>query len=100
MGRFAEIDAGIAPHVYGSTTSLAAAISISGNVTSMHARIIGCLRSNPQGMTDEQMQIALDMLGSTQRPRRGELVKSGTIRDSGRKTKTSSRRSAVVWVLA
>lgn len=101
MGGFSEIDAGLRkpPHVNGSQTSLAAAISISGNRNSMHNRIINFLRTHPEGATDEEIQIGIDMKSSTERPRRGELVETGVVKDSGRKSKTISKRSAVIWVL-
>ena len=47
--------------------------------------------------TDETMQEALQMNPSTQRPRRGELVDSGHLRDSGRTALTRSGRRAVLW---
>lgn len=52
------------------------------------------------GMTDEQIQEALRMNPSTQRPRRVELVEGGWVMDSGRRRSTRSRRDAVVWVRA
>lgn len=50
------------------------------------------------GMTDEEMQDALGMEGSTERPRRVELVESGAVIDSGRTRSTKSGRQATVWV--
>lgn len=51
------------------------------------------------GATDEEIQDALRMNPSTQRPRRVELVEGGWIVDSGRRRMTRSRREAVVWVV-
>ena len=57
--------------------------------------------SNPHyGMTDEEIQDALRMNPSTQRPRRVELVEGGWIVDSQRRRRTRARRDAVVWVTA
>jgi hypothetical protein len=50
--------------------------------------------------TDEMQQEALHMNPSTQRPRRGELVDSGHLRDSGRKALTRSGRRAVLWEIS
>lgn len=50
-----------------------------------------------RGATDEEIQTALDMNPSTQRPRRVELVDQGLIQDSGRTRLTRSRRAAAVW---
>lgn len=50
------------------------------------------------GCTDEEMQLALKMNPSTQRPRRGELVGMGLVKDSGRTRRTRSGRRATVWV--
>lgn len=46
--------------------------------------------------TDKQMQAALNMDGSTQRPRRVELMRAGRIVDWG-KRKQENGRSATVW---
>ena len=43
---------------------------------------------------------ALKMNPSSFRPRRGELVEVGMLKDSGQRRKTASGRSAVVWVVA
>jgi hypothetical protein len=50
------------------------------------------------GATDEEMQDALGMGGSTQRPRRRELELAETVRNSGRTRRTKSGRNAVVWI--
>ena len=77
-------------------TSLAAAESIAPTAATLRAQVFDLLRSHG-GMTDEEMQQALSMNPSTQRPRRGELVDAGQVRDSGRTRKTASGREAVVW---
>lgn len=99
MGGYSEIAAGLRS-VPGSSTSIAAAISISGNAKSMRGQVESYLRNHPSGATDEQMAIDLSMKQSTQRPRRIELVEAGIVKDSGRKSRTSSKRLAVVWVYA
>lgn len=52
-----------------------------------------------QGATDEELQDALGLNPSTERPRRVELVEGGWIEDSERRRPTRSGRYAVVWVL-
>lgn len=101
MGKFSEIDLEqkFPPFISGSQTSLAAAISIAGNTGRLHLRIINYLKLHPEGATDEQIAIDLDLKQNTQRPRRIELVEQGKVKDSGRKGKTTSKRSAVIWVL-
>jgi hypothetical protein len=101
MGKMGEYAAGLTvpAHQFGSATSLAAAISISGKQSSMHARILRYL-AETGGATDEEIQNALDMKSSTERPRRIELVEGGKVRNSGTTKKTASKRSAVIWVLA
>lgn len=49
------------------------------------------------GMTDDEMQVALRMNPSTQRPRRIELVDMGLVVDSGARRKTRGGEEAVVW---
>ena len=56
--------------------------------------LIGC---GAEGATDEEIQVALDLAGNTQRPRRRELVQAGLVRDSGRLRPTPSGRMATVW---
>jgi hypothetical protein len=58
--------------------------------------VLGALRNNGP-MTDEQLQDKLLLEGSSERPRRVELVKQGLVRDSGRTHPTRSGRSAVLW---
>lgn len=53
----------------------------------------GCL-----GATDIEIQNALDLNPSSQRPRRIELVERGVVTDSGTKRATPSGRSAAVWI--
>lgn len=48
-------------------------------------------------MTDEAIQVTLDMNPSTERPRRGELVDDGLVRDSGTMGRTHSGARAVLW---
>lgn len=50
------------------------------------------------GRTDVEIQDILLIEGSTQRPRRVELLRAGLIRDSGRTRATASGRQATVWV--
>lgn len=102
MGAFSEIDAGLRPppHIRGSATSLAAAIAIAGNKNPMHKRIMDYLREHPEGATDEQLSQALDMQGSTLRPRRRELEVLGKVRNTGKTAKTLSGRSAILWAIS
>ena len=50
------------------------------------------------GLTDEEVQIILDLDPSSERPRRVELVRDGLVVDSGRTRLTVSGRKATVWV--
>lgn len=51
------------------------------------------------GATDEEIQDALAMNPSTERPRRVELVEGGWVHDGGARRLTSSGSPAVVWEL-
>lgn len=57
-------------------------------------------RNGSYGATDEEVQTALAINPSTQRPRRIELVKAGRVYDSGARRKTLANLDAVVWVAA
>jgi transcription initiation factor IIE alpha subunit len=51
-----------------------------------------------RGATDDELQTALGMDPSTERPRRVELERAGLVIDSGERRKTRSGREAVVWM--
>lgn len=87
-----------APAQRHSATSRAAASKIRPNVGTLQQQVLDCLRGcGWVGATDEEMQIAMEMNPSTQRPRRIELMQMGQVIDSGTTRHTKSGRSAVVW---
>jgi len=51
------------------------------------------------GGTDEEAQLALGLKPQSETPRRVELVRLLLVRDSGRRRRTSSGRSATVWAV-
>lgn len=82
-----------------SPTSVAAAEHAEPKAATLRRVVLDYIRSQGRdGATDEQVQNALSMNPSTQRPRRVELVEGGLVCDSGVTRKTQSGRSAVVWV--
>jgi hypothetical protein len=83
-----------------SATSRDAAERIAPRAGTLRQAVLGALLAAPAGMTDEELQDALSMPPSTQRPRRIELTRAGLVRDSGRTRATKSGRRAVVWVAA
>jgi hypothetical protein len=64
------------------------------------AHIMAAITRSYVGMTDTELQEELNMSGDTERPRRGELLKAGLIKDSGVTRKTKRGREAIVWVVA
>jgi len=82
-----------------SETSKAAAEMAMPSALRDRERVLNFIKARGiEGSTDEELQFALLMQGSTQRPRRVELVKLGLVIDSGSTRKTISNRSATVWV--
>lgn len=81
-----------------SETSVEAADAIASAASTLRERVYDWL-AGQNGATDEEMQEALGMNPSTQRPRRVELVEQGRVKDSGMRHKTRSGRNAVVWVV-
>lgn len=79
-------------------TQRVAAVAAYPSTGTWRRKVLDYISSREEGATDEQIQDALRMNPSTQRPRRVELVEGGWIEDSGRRRKTRSRREAVVWV--
>jgi hypothetical protein len=81
-----------------SATSRAAAREIGATAGTLRARVLGHLiECGRLGATDEEMQTALDMNPSTQRPRRIELVAAGLVYDTTATRATRSGRRAAVW---
>jgi len=88
-------------------TSLAAAESIEDQRASQRSLVLKTITAaGKQGHTDDELQLLLDLDGSSERPRRWELWKEGSIRilrdERGKAVKrlTRTRRQAVVWVAA
>lgn len=89
-----------APSVNGSVTSAQAADSLDATtLNAMQLRVLRFLQTCLGGATDEEMQLALGMNPSTQRPRRIELVRRGLVVEDGTR-RTSSGRNASVWRVA
>ena len=79
-------------------TSYAAAEAHMG-ADSQRRRVLQLIRqAGDFGLTDVEIQIALCLDGSTERPRRIELLRAGLIQDSGKTRMTPSGRQAVVWI--
>lgn len=88
-----------APAQAHSTTSRAAAASISGSASVLRNAVLAFIRAaGSRGATDEEVQVGLNMNPSTQRPRRVELWDAGLVRPSDEKRPTRSGRNAQVWV--
>ena len=85
-----------APSVRGSATSAAAADALTAKaLTRMHRQVLAYLEQHGPA-TDEEMQAALAMNPSTQRPRRIELARRGLVVEAGEK-RTRSGRRATAW---
>lgn len=88
------------PYVH-QETSVEAAEAIKPTAGSLRAAVYEkLLDAGSDGLTDQQLQRALRLDPSTERPRRIELVDAGLVRDSGHKRLTLSGRRAIVWVAA
>jgi len=89
-----------APFVEGSRTSAEASDQLSlGKLYVDRARILAWFQNRgAEGGTDEECQIALDLPGDTQRPRRVKLVTDGFLKNAQRARLTSKGRKATVWV--
>jgi len=85
------------PYVAGSETSKRAADGIRPQVQHDRGRVLAYLQAFGP-CTDQELQDALDLDPSTERPRRVELVTAGLVYDSGRTRPTKSGRPAVLWI--
>ena len=86
------------PWVHGSRTSLEAAIAALPAAAGQRDRVLEAIRVLGP-VTDEQIQDALGMNPSTQRPRRVELAREGLIVEAEALGVTRSGRRAVQWVI-
>lgn len=88
-----------APPTNGTPTSNAAAERIEPTAGTLRAQLLEYVRRcKTHGATDEEMQIALTMNPSTQRPRRQELEKMGWVARTTHTRLTKSGRHAVIFV--
>jgi hypothetical protein len=88
-----------APATNGTPTSSAAAERIAPTAGTLRAAVLDYVRNcKTHGATDEEMQVALQMNPSTQRPRRQELEKMGWVVRTERTRLTKSGRHAVIFV--
>lgn len=84
-----------------SPTSQAAAEAIRPSAATLRMQVLGYIVARgDEGATDDEIQIALGIEGSTQRPRRVELLDRGLVKDSGATRATRKGRQAAVWVRA
>jgi hypothetical protein len=86
------------PFVRTSDTSVQAAEEAAEAAPTQRQRVLDELAAYSEGLTDEELQMALPMNPSTERPRRIELVRMGLVADSGRTRRTMAGRQATVWV--
>jgi len=81
-----------------SQTSIDAATDMRGCAPTKRKQVLHSIaNAGARGVTDDEVQVMLNMNPSTQRPRRIELVERGLVVDSGGKRRTRSGRFAVVW---
>lgn len=81
-----------------SPTSVAAAEAILPVAAEQRQRVYNALcEAGPHGRTDAELQRLLGLPGSSERPRRIELVEMGLVFDSGETRPTESGRAACVW---
>jgi hypothetical protein len=88
-------------------TSEAAAVSVEDTRDTQRALVRAAIvAAGPEGRTDDELQLLLQLDGSSERPRRWELWKMNRIRvrtdPEGKPVRrlTRTNRSAVVWVAA
>ena len=80
-------------------TSIAAAKSVEGKAATMRGKILAFVRSRGAlGATREDVEIALEISGSTVRPRVLELIHFGTVKETDATRATESGRQAAVLV--
>lgn len=93
-------DDDLPPFVSGSSTSLAAAVSMRGSARTYREKVLDFIRGKgAYGATSDEVQVALGLTHQNGSARVSELVnRYQRIVDSGRKRPTRSGRKAVVYV--
>lgn len=82
-----------------SATSRGAAVQIAPALNRLQSKVYGFIYNcGVTGATDEEIQTALAMNPSTQRPRRIELLEMKLISVATGTRKTRSNRQANVWI--
>lgn len=83
----------------GPPTSRRAAASIE-HVAGTRRQVVYDLivAAGADGLTDDEGESHLEWKSQQWTPRRHELLRLGLIRDSGRRRRTSSGRTAIVWI--
>lgn len=86
------------PYAAGSSTSKAAAKSMVNKAEVQRERICNLLKKVRKPLTDQAIQLALDMAGDSERPRRGELEAAGrVVKIPGKTGLTLSGRAADLY---
>jgi len=89
---------GDAPFVRGSDTSESAAEQAAPFRMSLSNQVLAVIkRAGSHGVTDDEVEVRLDLRHQTASARRRELVLAGVIKDSGNRRPTRSGRQATVW---
>ena len=95
MGEQYDLYTGIPPYQVDSEPSRDAAEAILDSVSRLQGAVLReLMRCGDHGATDREIQAATGLSGSTERPRRVELVALGLVVDSGRR-----RNRSTVWVV-
>jgi hypothetical protein len=82
----------------GPETSRDAAYAIAAHAPVQRASIFEYIHARgADGGTDDEGEIALNIIPQSYTPRRGELVRAGHVIDSGQRRKTRRGRAAIVW---
>ena len=88
------------PHVAGSDTSRAAAEAIRPLAPRQQDRALASISArHSDGMTCDEVEMALGMSHQTASARVRDLVKAGAIVDSGKRRPTRTGRKAAVYVV-
>lgn len=86
-------------HKRGPQTSKDAAASLSAKaLKTQHLALLKAYSAAPDGLTNEQLELALGMRAQSVSPRRGELAEAGLVVAVG-KRKTTSNREAEVFAI-
>lgn len=87
------------PHNNTPTSCIAAKLAQTFAASQQEQVFQAIEQAGANGLTDQEIETALNIAGNSVRPRRRKLVELGRVKESGNLRLTDSKSPAVVWIV-